>query len=93
MLLGPTSLLGLSVYCISSLLMGLKEGVLRFVFKEIKTSLRGSFQSTLVFSAIKGALSGLRQFLATESPLKMMKNAFYSTVKALFVHKTSKFLS
>ena len=27
---------------------------------------------------IKGALSGLRQFLATESPLKVMKNAFYS---------------
>ena len=24
-----------------------------------------------------GALSGLRQFLATESPLKMMKNAFF----------------
>ena len=27
-------------------------------------------------SAFKGALSGLRQFLATESPLKMMENAF-----------------
>ena len=26
---------------------------------------------------IKSALSGLRQFLATGSPLKMMKNAFY----------------
>ena len=37
---------------------------------------------------IKGALSGLRQFLATESPLKIMKNAFYFTlfhIKALFV--------
>ena len=33
----------------------------------------------------KGALSGLRQFLATESPLKMMKYAFYFTLKALFV--------
>ena len=31
----------------------------------------------------KGALSGLRQFLAAESPLKMMKNAFYFTLKAL----------
>ena len=29
----------------------------------------------------KGALSGLRQFLATESPLKMMKNAFISPWK------------
>ena len=27
----------------------------------------------------KGALSGLRQFLATKNPVKMMKNAFYFT--------------
>ena len=32
---------------------------------------------------VKGALSGLRQFLSTESPLKLMKNAFYFTSKAL----------
>ena len=38
----------------------------------------------------KGALSGL---LPTESPLKMMKNAFYFTSKALFVLKIFKFLS
>ena len=42
---------------------------------------------------IKGALSGLRQFLTTESPLKMMKNAFYFILKVLFVLKTFKFLS
>ena len=30
-------------------------------------------------------LSGLKQFLATQRPLKMMKNAFYVTSKALFV--------
>ena len=41
----------------------------------------------------KDALSGLRQFLATESPLKMMKNAFYFTLKALFGLKIFKFLS
>ena len=41
----------------------------------------------------KGTLAGLRQFLATESPLKMMKNAFYFTSKALFVLKIFKFLS
>ena len=29
------------------------------------------------------ALSGLRQFLAAESPLKMMKNAFYFTLKVV----------
>ena len=42
---------------------------------------------------IKGALSGLRQFFANESPLKVMKNAFYFTSKALFVLKIFKFLS
>ena len=39
------------------------------------------------------ALSGMRQFLATGSPLKMMKNAFCLTLKALFVLKIFKFLS
>ena len=42
---------------------------------------------------LKGALSGLRKFLATESPLKMMKNVFYFISKALFVLKIFKFLS
>ena len=41
----------------------------------------------------KGALSGMRQFLATESALKMMKNTFYFTLKALFVPQIFKFLS
>ena len=40
----------------------------------------------------KRSLSGLRQLLATESPLKMMKNAFYFTLKALFIIKILKFL-
>ena len=43
--------------------------------------------------SFKGALSGLRQFLETKSPLKMMKNAFYFTSKARFVFKIFKFLS
>ena len=42
---------------------------------------------------LKGALSGLRQFFTTESPLKIMKNAFYFTSKALFVLKIFNFLS
>ena len=42
---------------------------------------------------IKGALYGLRHFLASESPLKKMKNVFYFTLKALFVLKIFKFLS
>ena len=41
----------------------------------------------------KGAFYGLRQFFITESPLKMMKKAFYFTLKALFVLKIFKFLS
>ena len=42
---------------------------------------------------VKGTLSGLRHFLATESPLKMMKNAFYFTTKVLFILKIFKFSS
>ena len=34
-----------------------------------------------IFAEFKGALSGLEQFLGTESPLKLMKNAFYFTLK------------
>ena len=41
----------------------------------------------------KGTLEGLIQLLATESPLKVMKNAFYFTLKALFVVKLFTFLS
>ena len=41
----------------------------------------------------KGALSGLRSFLAAKFPLKMMKNTFYFTLKALFIVKIFKFLS
>ena len=41
----------------------------------------------------EGALEGLTQFLATECPSKMMKNAFYFTLKALFVLKIFQFLS
>ena len=32
----------------------------------------------------KGPFSGLKRFLSTESPLKMMTNAFYFTLKAFF---------
>ena len=41
----------------------------------------------------KVALSGLRKFLITENPLKIMKNVFYFISKALFVLKIFKFLS
>ena len=41
----------------------------------------------------KGPLSGLRQFLTTETSLKMMKNAIYFMLKVLFVLKIFTFLS
>ena len=44
------------------------------------------------YTDLKGTLSDLRQILATESPLKVMKNAFYFTSKALFVLKIFKCL-
>ena len=36
------------------------------------------------YYTLKGALSGLRQFLAIGRPLKMMKNVFYFTSRAFF---------
>ena len=42
---------------------------------------------------LKGTLSGLTQFSANQSPLKMTKNVFYFTLKAFFVVKIIKFLS
>ena len=43
------------------------------------------WQFTLLVIMFKGALQGLKQFLITESPLKITKNAFYFTLKAFFV--------
>ena len=53
------------------------------------------FVSSLTYSKIlyvKDLLSGLRRFLAAESPLKMLKNYFYFMLKALFVLKIFNFL-
>ena len=41
----------------------------------------------------KGPISGVRQFLTTESLLQMMKNVFSFLLKALFVLKMFTFLS
>ena len=61
-----------------------------FVY-EYEVSTINSVFETNVF--LKDALAGLRFFLAIESPLKMMKNAFYFTSKAPFLLKIFKFLS
>ena len=44
------------------------------------------------FFYIKGPLLGQSQFLATESPLRMMKNSFYFTLEAFFVLKMFNFV-
>ena len=41
-------------------------------------------QSVVYGTLLKGAISGLRQFLAAESPLKMIKNVFISHLKFFF---------
>ena len=41
---------------------------------------------------IKGPLLVLRQFLTTESPLKMVKNAFHFMLIAFFIFEIYKFL-
>ena len=63
---------------------------------QIAQSAQKSFaieECSTLFVSLKQALSGLRQFLANESPLKMMNNAFYFILKALFVLEIFKFLS
>ena len=39
------------------------------------------------YLCFRGALSGQKHFFATETPLKMMNSAFYSTSKTIFVLK------
>ena len=42
-------------------------------------------------NVFKGALSDLRQFLATENPLKVIANAVYFTLEVFFVLKLFNF--
>ena len=62
-----------------------------FLTKKKKIVFDPCFLSKL--QLFKGPLSGLKQFLANESPLEMMKNAFYLSLRALLVLKLFKFLS
>ena len=57
---------------------------LRFVYYNRQSGFEG---------LLKDALSGLRRFLATENPLKVMKIVFYFAIKALYVLKIFRFLS
>ena len=52
-----------------------------------------NISSRSVSLIFKSTLLGLKQFLAAESPSKMIKNVFYFILKALLVYKVFKFLS
>ena len=54
--------------------------------------MRNAYRGVQFYQHFKGLLLGLRQFLVTESPLKIMKNVFF-ILKALFVLKGFKYLS
>ena len=73
---------------------------MRYYFGDLQATANQDFIQNIPFfccacrtNPIKDTLSGLRQFLATESPLKTRKNAFYFTLKALLVLKIFQFLS
>ena len=62
--------------------------VANWKFETFKSS---HWRSSVKQGALKGALSGLRQYLVKESPLLIIKNTLYFTLKALFVLKIFKF--
>ena len=71
------------------------KDLVSFSFLDAKVTRQNKRFATSFFPkpTVKGALSGLILFFATGSPLKMMKNAFYFTLTALFVVKIFNFLS
>ena len=62
-----------------------------YFFLEFSTA-TVTMKAVQILWVFKEALSDLTQFLATESPLKMMKNAFYFALKTHHVLKIFKFL-
>ena len=64
---------------------GQPRSILFFTLKQVSLLKASEFY-------LKGALSGLIQFLATESPLKLMKNVFYLTLRIIFILKIFKVL-
>ena len=67
------------VSTISFIYLFLNSFVYLFILSWQITSVSIHIYIKIAYKLIKGALSGLRQFLATESSLKMMQNAFYFT--------------
>ena len=78
----------------ASSLFSLKRGAWTNIFWKINAFLENKKLAVSSYSwSIDVTLLGLRQFLATESTLHMMKNVFYFTLKALFILKMFKILS
>ena len=63
-----------------------RSGAIRAVALDISKAFGRVWRASLLHK-LKDTLSGLRQFLAIENPLKMIKNAIYFTSKAFFVLK------
>ena len=68
------------------------HNIIKYIKHAIRTWKVLTNSVTAAWAKFKGTLLGPRKFLETESPLKMMENAFYFTLKALFVLKTFMFL-
>ena len=66
-----------------------KKNIRQTIFP-LSVLLNDSFNFSILF--LKGGLSDLRRFLATEIPLKVTTNAFCFPLKAFFVFKIFKFL-
>ena len=64
--------------------------ILILIYQPTAINQKNNFDGLLVYF-FKGTFSSLRQFLATDSPLKMTKNAFYLALQAFFVLKIIKF--
>ena len=90
--LAPSSTNVIMTHCVQNLICG---SLLKSKQNKFECDLKIKFCGKRLSpnESTKGALAGLRQFLATESTLKMMDNAFYFILKALFVLKIFKFLS
>ena len=70
------------------------SGVYKFInFKATLLSSIKCFAYKRLGKNLKGPLLSLRQFLAAESPFKMMKYDFYFMLKPLFAPEMFKFLS
>ena len=64
--------------CSIGIFLGWNFKKLMSYLKSVPSNLSNSKASCKKKKILKGVLSSLRQFLTTESPLKMMKNAFYA---------------